>query len=390
MSRFFRHPWAIVAVIGAISIFFALQLPKAVLDNDIVNFIPKDSPEVKAYDAQEAIYGSPVIMLMAIKNPRGTVFEKEFLLKVKDLTARIEALSQTESVSSLTNTDYIRGDGDSVIVAPLVGDDFTGTPEEIRIVKEGIQSWDLYQGSLVSKDYRSTQLLITIKSSLHAEQDLRKSPSVDNKQVAYKEIMNILQEIDMGNLQVYVAGFPVMAVLLSQNMVKDLIFLIPLVVLVIILSLYLSFGRAGGILLPLTTVLISVVWTIGLMALLGVKLTLLATVTPVILVAVGSAYGIHYISHYYDEALTQQRTLEKDEYQELVMGVLRKIRMPVLLAGLTTMAGFGSLSFISIIPVRNFGIFSTFGVFAALIVSLTFLPALLLIRGPHTITGLEK
>jgi len=387
MNKFFRHPWIIVAFIGVVTVFFAFQLPRAVLDNDIVNFIPKDSPEVKAYDAQQELYGSPVIMLMALKNPQGTVFEKDFLLKVKNLTARLEALPQAESVTSLTNIEYIRSEDDSVVVSPLVGEDFTGTPEQIRTVKEGILSWDLYHGSLVSKDYRSTQILITIKGSLDAELASRDGPPIDNKQVIYKEIQKILHESDMGNLQVYMAGFPVMAVLLSQNMAKDLVFLIPLVVLVIVLSLYLSFRRLGGILLPLTTVVISSIWTIGLMALLGVKLTLIATVTPVILVAVGSAYGIHFVSHYYDEALTQKRTLKKDEYIALVLGVLRKIEMPVLLAGLTTMAGFGSLSFISIIPVRDFGIFATFGVFAALVVSLTLIPALLLIRGPHTVKG---
>jgi len=387
MNRFFRFPWLVVAVIAAVTVFFALQLPRVILDNDVVNFIPKDSPEVKAYEAQQDLYGSQIIMLMALKNPGGTVFEKDFLLKVKELTSRLQALPLTESVTSLTNTDYIRGEGDSIVVSPLAGKDFTGTPAEVNALKEGVLSWDLYHGSLVSKDFQSTQILITIKPAADNEAAPANGPPVDNKKVMYADVQKVLSEIDLGNLQVYLAGMPVMAVLMSINMAKDLVLLIPLVVLVIVLSLYFSFRRLGGVLLPLAGVVISSIWTIGLMALLGVKLTMIATVIPVILVAVGSAYGIHVVSHYYDAALTQQRTLSQTEYHDLVLGVLKKIGIPVLLAGLTTMAGFGSLAFTSILPVRDFGYFSTFGVFAALVVALTFIPALLLIRGPHPVKG---
>jgi len=387
MNKLFRHPWAIIALIGAVTVFFALQLPRIILDNDVVNFIPQDSPEVKAYMAQQDLYGSQVIMLMALKNTKGVIFEKEFLLKLKDLTQRLENLPLTNAVTSLTNTDYIRGEGDSIVVSPLAGKDFTGTPQEIKTIKEGILSWDLYHRSLVSDDYKSTQILISIKTSL--EKTAEGVTPKDNKKIMYEDIQKLLKQMEMKDVEVFLAGTPVMAVLMSQNMTKDLVVLIPLVVLIIILSLFLSFRKAGGIILPLVTVMISSIWTIGLMALLGVKLTMIATVIPVIMVAVGSAYGIHVISHYYDEALTQNRTLSQEDYTQMVLGVLGKIGIPVLLAGLTTMAGFGSLAFTSIIPVRDFGIYSSFGVFSALIIALTFIPAILLLRGPHVVKGVN-
>lgn len=385
MKRFFRYPWAVVAVVGVITAFFAAQMPRAVLDNDMVNFIPKDSAEVKAYDAQQELYGSQVISLMALKNPTGTVFEKDFLLKVRELTNRIAELPEADSVTSLANTDSIQADGDSIVVRALMDENFTGTPEEIQALKEGVLGWDLYRKSLVSEDFRSTQILIAIKGSVAAS-DPGAAP-VDNKKVIYGKIQQVLAEVGTDGYEVYQAGTPVMAVLMSQNMVKDLVVLIPLVILVVVTVLFVSFRRLGGILLPLATVAISSIWAIGLMALLGVKLTMIATVIPVILMAVGSAYGIHVISHYYDAALSQHRTLSREDYNDLVLGVLKKISLPVVLAGLTTMAGFGSLALTSILPVRDFGLFSTFGVLAALVTALTFIPALLLIRGPHEVKG---
>jgi len=53
--------------------------------------------------------------------------------------------------------------------------------------------------------------------------------------------------------------------------------------------------------LPLVPVLVSVIVALGLMGLFGIKLTMVVTIIPVLLIAVGSAYGIHIIGHYYDE-----------------------------------------------------------------------------------------
>jgi len=97
----------------------------------------------------------------------------------------------------------------------------------------------------------------------------------------------------------------------------------------------------------------------------------------VLLIAVGSAYGIHIISHYYDELRTVSSS---EENREIVFQTLRTVGKPVLLAGLTTIAGFGSLAVSSVLPMRHFGIFNALGVLIALIVALTFIPALLLLR----------
>jgi predicted RND superfamily exporter protein len=122
----------------------------------------------------------------------------------------------------------------------------------------------------------------------------------------------------------------------------------------------------------------------GAMPLFGIKLTILSTVLPVILVAVGSAYGIHIITHYIDE-MKQHENITKNEHGALVFSVLRKIKKPVFLAALTTFAGFVSFCFTSVVPIREWGIFASFGVIASFIVSVTLIPSLLIIRGPKTI-----
>ncbi|MEI6297393.1 MAG: efflux RND transporter permease subunit, partial [bacterium] len=112
-----------------------------------------------------------------------------------------------------------------------------------------------------------------------------------------------------------------------------------------------------------------------------VKLTILSTVLPVILVAVGSAYGIHVVSHYYDEVAGRGR-LGPEQHRDLVFAVMKRIGWPVFLAALTTFVGFVSFCFTTVLPIFDFGVFSSFGVLVAFVVSVTLIPAVFLIRGP--------
>jgi predicted RND superfamily exporter protein len=136
------------------------------------------------------------------------------------------------------------------------------------------------------------------------------------------------------------------------------------------------------------TVLIAVIWSVGAMPLFGMKLSIISTVLPVILVAVGSAYGIHVVTHYITDKGNRQ--LNREEHHLFVIEVLRKIVKPVFLAAITTFAGFFSLCFTAVAPIREFGYFASFGVMAAFIVAVTLIPCLLIIKGPEKKKGSEK
>jgi hypothetical protein len=115
------------------------------------------------------------------------------------------------------------------------------------------------------------------------------------------------------------------------------------------------------------------------MAFLGINLTLVSTVIPVLLIAVGSAYGIHILSHYYDYLNEYQGEISVSEQKELVIKTVDKMGKAVFLAALTTIAGFGSLASSQIVPIKSFGIFTAFGIAAAFIVALFLIPSLLII-----------
>lgn len=374
MEKFFKRPWVIVSVIGAITAFFALQLPRAQLDNNNFRFVPDKDPARLASKRIDDVFGSQIFIMVGLERRFSTVLEAEFLTKLRDYGKKVEELPIVDQVASIITTDYIGGSADGISVEPLVSEDFTGKPEEIAVVRDRLLEWDLYRRGLVSDDFKSTQVLISL--DLNAE-NAGSPESVE----AYLRVKEFAEAMDFPGTRIYVTGMPVMSAVVNEATAADLRFLIPLVSITVLIVLFLSFRRIGGIVLPLLTVAISAIWAIGAMALLGVKLSIISTVMPVILVAVGSAYGIHVVSHYYDE-MAGKRGLSDEDHRLLIYALLRKVGRPVLLAALTTFAGFGSLCFTSVVPIFEFGVFASFGVLVAFAVAVTLIPALFIIRGP--------
>ncbi|MDR1585994.1 MAG: MMPL family transporter [Treponema sp.] len=376
VEKIFRHPWAVVGVFAVITVFFAFQLPKARMDNNIMSFLPADIPARVIAKHFEEEYNDSIVIMVGLERPYGTVFDSAFLSRIREFGGTVELIDLVKDVTSIMSTQYISSDSESIMVTDLVGDDFSGTSEEIAELKRRIDSWDMYRGSLVSGDFSSTQIVI----SLNATSDHAGDPEVMGTLIKIRELA---KEMFRDFAAVYTAGQSVVSATLTESAFADLVFLIPLVVVVVLAVLVLSFRHFTYVTLPLLTVIIAALWSVGAMPLFGVKLTLLSIVLPVILVAVGSAYAIHIISHYRDEI--QNKTLTAEEHRAFVLGLAAKMLKPVFLAALTTFAGFISFCFAPLNSMREFGIFASFGVLVAFLAALTLVPAMLLIRGPRAV-----
>ncbi|MDR0599037.1 MAG: MMPL family transporter [Treponema sp.] len=361
MGRLYKYPWLITALIAAATVFFSLQLPRLELDNNNFRFISENDPARRVSAYIDETFGSSLFILVGLRRTYGDVFDAPFLNRIREYEERIEAVGIVDPVTSIVSADYITGDGDSIVVEKLIPGDFAGTSGEIAALKDRILSWDLYRRALVSDDFSATQILVPL--SISAE-DAGKPEVVDS----FIQVRDTAREMFDGLAEVYVTGIPVISAAINEAVRSDLRLLVPLVILVVLAILFLSFRNLAGVILPLLTVLIAVVWSMGAMALFNVRLSVISTVLPVILVAVGSAYGIHVITHYQEDRLPAAE-------------LAKKIIRPVFLAALTTFVGFLSFCFTTVLPIREFGYFAGFGVMVSFAAAMTLIPALLLIRG---------
>jgi predicted RND superfamily exporter protein len=377
MEKILKHPWVVIGVIAAITVFFSVQLPKAELDNDMQKFLPKDNEVYIISEYLKEIFGEEIGMFIGLERKYGTVFDQAFLSRIREFQETVEDFPIVKEVTSILTMPYITAEGDSIVIADLVDDDFSGTPGEIAELKRRLSSWELYDGVTVSDNFSATQIIVVLNIST---EDLHKPGSREPIEKIRRAADKIFSDVST----VYMAGEPILVNTMDDSMATDLQVLIPLVLVVILTVLVFSFRRLTFVAMPILTVVITAIWTVGAMPLLGFKLSVIMIILPIILIAVGSAYGIHLISHYLDDA--KGKILSKDEHRILVFSVLRKMFKPVMLAALTTIAGFASFCFAWLAPMRHFGYFSCFGVIVSLFVAITLIPAILLICVP----GKEK
>jgi predicted RND superfamily exporter protein len=376
MRRLFRYPALILGIISAITLFFAAGLPRAEIDNNNIRFLPKENKARIISEYLDDTFGGQVMILVGLERPYGTVFEPEFLGRIRDYAGAIENIEFVGDINSIMSTQYIRAEGDAIVVDDMVPEDFSGTPEEIAELKRRISSWDMFRGSIISDNLSAAQIIVSLDVTIEEAV----SPEVTASLI---KIRDIAREMFREMANVYVTGQPVINATINESMLKDNMLLIPLVVVVVLAVLFFSFRRFTFVLLPLITVMAAVIWTIGAMALLSVKLSIITTLLPVILVAVGSAYGIHVITHYIED--TGNRVLSVEEHRELIFMLMKRLIKPVALAALTTLAGFVSFCFTSIVPIREFGYCASFGVIACFVIAVTLIPSILLIRGPRVL-----
>ena len=141
-------------------------------------------------------------------------------------------------------------------------------------------------------------------------------------------------------------------------MERDIGTLTPVAVLVVIVVLVWAFRTVRGVVIPLATVAVGLVWTIGLMVLFGSPINMGTLVLPPLLITIGVAYSIPFVSLYYQELQTGRSA------PQVVTATLERVGVPIAVCALTTMIGFAPFAF-SRSAIWDFGVYSIFGVLAS-------------------------
>ena len=351
----YRIPIIITTIL--ITLFLGYFIKDLKINADIISYLPKSDPVVKLFNYIGEEYGGNLLAMVAVETDG--IFNKETIERINDLTSQFKLVDGISYVTSLTNVLDIKKGADGGIEIGRLIDEYNlpKTTGELQKLKDYTLSKDVYRGRLVSDDAKATLIICRLREEADKIKTARQ----------LKEIVNNAGPKE----KIYYGGLPFQMMDLSEIILNDLKYLIPLVSILIVISLFLGFRTLRGVILPLSSVFISAVWTLGIMSLLRIPLTAISDIIPVILLAVGSAYGIHVVHKFNEEPTGEGRAKQSEK-------ALTEVGVPVILAGITTIAGFLSFIFGSYLSlIREFGLFSALGVLFALIISLTFIPSIL-------------
>ncbi|UCE85660.1 MAG: MMPL family transporter, partial [Deltaproteobacteria bacterium] len=220
----------------------------------------------------------------------------------------------------------------------------------------------VYRQTLVSADARAAALNVSFRKMTDHEFI---AADLDGR------IREILSEESRDARHFHVAGRPHVKSRVYHGMVRDLRLVIPLAIAVMAVTLGVVTGTRRGVVLPLGTALGSVLFTFAAIAVSGRPLTVLSCLLAPTLLAIGSVYGVHFLARYDEDAEGCA------DAATAVLRCLRHLRVPVSIAGVTTMAGFAALLVTDVPAVRELGAFSVFGIACITLLSLTAVPATL-------------
>ena len=375
IKKMLKCSWLIIIASLAITAFFGWQLRKISIENTVRMYMPQSSESYQRMLKAEEDYGSMMVLGISMETSGETILTPEYIKIVQDVTDQIGNVDYVESIDSIANMDFIVGEDGSLKASSILGEDYTGSPEDMAAIKQRLVDWqEMYNRVIITDDGKTTQLMITLQPKDENGDMLNSKKQMK----ALHDIQKICETaLEGSDLEVRYFGDPV----LSDNgytfMVSDLLILIPFVALVVLLSLYFSFHTWSGTLLPLITVLMATVWSVGIMCMLNVTFTIIGSVIPVCLVACGSAYGIHVLTHYYIGLDKIEGEITKESHAGAIEYGLKDVWIAVVLAGVTTVAGFISNITSPIMPLKSFSVFAAAGVVFSLLLSMTFIPAML-------------
>jgi len=352
-----KYRWFIVGLVVIITAFFSYELRKIKVDSNIINSLPQDDSIVKLFKEVGQKYGGNEMGLIILTDKN--VLTPNVLDEIQLIS---DTLSETEgisSVTSLTNMMVVNASGDDFEINSLINSNNRPTNlEEAKKLNEELNKNDMVSGSLLAKDASATLVIYTYANDV----------DIDSVSAV------VMQKINGLNLKskYYFAGSPFIRQYVSMVVSHDLKTLIPLAFIIISLLLYFSFHSFRGVLLPILTAGLGIIWAMGVFALMGINLSMVSNNVPIIILAVGTAYAIHLLNK-----VNQSNETDK---KKAVSTALSLMIVPISLTALTTMVGFLSFIFGSYLNlIRDFGVLAALGTFFSGLIALTFVPALLTI-----------
>ena len=265
-------------------------------------------------------------------------------------------------VLSMANTDDIVGTLEGLDISPLY-EETPETPAEIKSLRSQVLANELFRNYLYSEDGRHTGIFVELATD---EDDS------ENLYAIYQALERVFEENPGEDIH-YIAGFPIIAATLRTVIDRDTKKFFPFVALLAVFFLWLTFRGFIGVAVPMLVVGFSILFTLAIMVIFEVPLNSITSALPVFLISIGVADGIHMFSEYRDNRL------EGQPREKAVSLMLEKLALPVTMTSITTAVGFFSLTVSDIIPILTFGIFVAIGTLLAMMLSLVFIPALLMV-----------
>ncbi len=360
-------------------------------------------PDLKYLRKVNETYGSKDFLVLTY-TPVSSFVEKETILNLQLLKSKIEKLNWVDSVITVLDVPLLKST-DEGLMERLKNYKTLAYPEIDR--KRGfdeIINSPIYKNYVISEDGKTSGIVVYLKKderlaeyikvkdkyfNQSIETGLSKKEKINykkflNEYEEYKNLYNIRNHQNISeirdviskygeNAKIHLGGIPMIADDMMSYIKSDIVVFGIGVFIFIILTLWFIFRNFKWVAMPLLGCATSVIIMVGLLGLIGWKVTVISSNFIALMLILNMAMNIHVTVRF----LQLKKEFPQLTKEEVVFEASKKMMLPILYTVLTTICAFLSLVFSGIKPIIDFGWMMTVGLIVSLLVTFLLLPSLL-------------
>lgn len=358
------------------------QFPFIKIDTDPENMLSKDE-FIRVFDRQvrDEFNLNDIIVLGIVDevHPNG-VFTKETLNKIYKITEKIKDIEITfnnekinpvisrQIISPSTVDDIRQGASVGNIIFQWLMPNLIETEEEALEIQKQAKDNPFLHGTMVSENGKAISLYIPIREKEYSY-------------LVSQEIQKIVDSLPHGNEKYYITGLPVAEDTFGYEMFKQMAISAPVAGLIIFLLMWFFFKNIKLIISPMIVAVVSILFAMGLLIAMGFTVHIMSSMIAIFLMPIAVVDSVHIISDFFEK---YQLYKDREKTIKVVMG---ELFTPMLYTSLTSTVGFVSLATAPIPPVQIFGIFVGLGIMMAWFLTMTFLPASVMLISEKTLAN---
>lgn len=344
---------ALIVLLTAWLLFSARDLK---FDYNFEHFFPVESDEADFYYAHRKRFGGDNDFLMVgLREPAG-ILNPSTMQKVDSLTQTLKNIPGVRNVLSLSSAEIPVINSFGATQIPILNRSDEGA---FRESVDQLQNYPGLRNNLYSAD--GTALCVFV---FHDENP--------DKPVGERLLRAIEQQVSLAGFSEYRITGKIKSELAYLEKTRfELLLFMSLSAILVVVFLWFTFRNAWGVIVPVLVVLLSIAWTVGIMAVTGKSIDIMIILMPCILFVVGMSDVIHIASQFYE------KVDEGHDREAAIKLALKEVGFATFLTCISTAVAFLTLNTTDIQPIRDFGTYTAIGVLVAYLLSITILPWML-------------
>ena len=348
------------------------------LDASSETLLLENDPDLNYLNEINNRYGSKEFLVLTF-SPNESMISKNSIKSLNELKNELQNLNWISSVITILDIPLLNNTEESLI--DRIKNFKTLNSKNIDIERgfNEILNSPVFRNFVISEDGKTSGIIVYLKQKKYDEQrktskelEIFKDKAKKERHKNILEIRKIIEKHNQNN-KIHLGGIPMIADDMMSFIKKDILNFGLGVLLFIIITLWFVFRKFVWIIIPISSCFFSVVFMIGLLGLVGWKVTVISSNFIALMLILTMAMNIHISTRFLQ--LVKQFPRKK-KFEVLVL-TTRKMIWPIFYTVITTICAFMSLIFSEIKPIIDFGWMMTFGLITSLLVTFTLLPTLL-------------